>query len=319
MEVTCLKQITWHDLQHIIKDGDVIGLPALAVANLPAEVLRAVLAQHDTYHTPNDLTFILANDIHSLGAAPDLDDFIERRMIKRVIMSILTASSKTAQAMKNNDIEAYFLPQGIITTHYRQSNQLLPGVITKIGLNTAVDPRYGGGKVNTRTTDDLVSLVTIDDETYLHYTFPSVDVALLRGTYADQQSNIYLTQEAYLSECYHVALNTKANHGKVIVQVKALVDDYQLKPNEVVIPGNLVDYVYVTEDEKNHRQVIQSHYLPALSGEERIDGIPEPALPFNSRKLILRRAAQFLTYGDTISIGYGINNELSNLLHEECV
>ncbi len=70
---------------------------------------------------------------------------------------------------------------------------------------------------------------------------------------------------------------------------------------------------------KNHRQVIQSHYLPALSGEERIDGIPEPALPFNSRKLILRRAAQFLTYGDTISIGYGINNELSNLLHEECV
>ncbi len=80
--------------------------------------------------------------------------------------------------MKNNDIEAYFLPQGIIATHYRQSNQLLPGVITKIGLNTAVDPRYGGGKVNTRTTDDLVSLVTIDDETYLHYTFPSVDVAL---------------------------------------------------------------------------------------------------------------------------------------------
>ncbi|HHX2411092.1 TPA: acyl CoA:acetate/3-ketoacid CoA transferase [Staphylococcus aureus] len=319
MEVTCLKQITWHDLQHIIKDGDVIGLPALAVANLPAEVLRAVLAQHDTYHTPKDLTFILANDIHSLGAAPDLDDFIERRMIKRVIMSILTASSKTAQAMKNNDIEAYFLPQGIIATHYRQSNQLLPGVITKIGLNTAVDPRYGGGKVNTRTTDDLVSLVTINDETYLHYTFPSVDVALLRGTYADQQGNIYLTQEAYLSECYHVALNAKANHGKVIVQVKALFDGYQLKPNEFVIPGNLVDYVYVTEDEKNHRQVIQSHYLPALSGEERIDGIPEPALPFNSRKLILRRAAQFLTYGDTISIGYGINNELSNLLHEECV
>ncbi|MDN8799001.1 acyl CoA:acetate/3-ketoacid CoA transferase, partial [Staphylococcus aureus] len=78
------------------------------------------------------------------------------------------------------------------------------------------------------------------------------------------------------------------------------------------IPGNLVDYVYVTEDEKYHRQVIQCHYLPALSGEERIDGIPEPALPCNSRKLILRRAAQFLTSGDTSSIGYGINNELSN-------
>nr|WP_244058972.1 CoA-transferase [Staphylococcus argenteus] len=319
MEVNFLKQITWHDLQHIIKDGDVIGLSALAVANLPAEVLRAVLAQHDKYQTPNALTFILANDIHSLGVAPDLDDFIERGMIKRVIMSILTASSKTAQAMKNNEIEAYFLPQGVIATHYRQSNHLLPGVLTKIGLNTAVDPRYGGGKVNKCTTEDLVSIVNMRDETYLHYTFPSVDVALLRGTYADKQGNIYLTQEAYLSECYHVALNTKANHGTVIVQVKAIVDDFQLKPHDVIIPGSIVDYVYVTQEDHNHRQVIQSHYLPALSGQERIDCIPEKPLPFNNRKLILRRAAQFLTYGDTISIGYGINNELSNLLYEERV
>ncbi|WP_251352921.1 malonate decarboxylase subunit alpha, partial [Staphylococcus aureus] len=88
---------------------------------------------------------------------------------------------------------------------------------------------------------------------------PSVDVALLRGTYADKQGNIYLTQEAYLSECYHVALNTKANHGTVIVQVKAIVDDYQLKPHDVIIPGSIVDYVYVTQEDHNHRQVIQSH------------------------------------------------------------
>ncbi|KIT90247.1 CoA-transferase, partial [Staphylococcus aureus] len=129
-----------------------------------------------------------------------------------------------------------------------QSNQLLPGVITKIGLNTAVVPRYVAEKVNTPTTDDLVSLVTIDDQTYLHYTFPSVDVALLRGTYADPHGNIYLTQESYLSERYHVSLNAKSNHGEVIVQVIDLVDDYQLNPIEVVISGNLVDYEYATED-----------------------------------------------------------------------
>ncbi len=67
-------------------------------------------------------------------------------------------------------------------------------------------------------------------------------MALLRGTYADQQGNIYLTQEAYLSECYH-GINPKANHGKVIVQVKALVDDYQLKPNEGLSQEILFDYV----------------------------------------------------------------------------
>ncbi len=144
-------------------------------------------------------------------------------------------------------------------------------------------------------------------------------MALLREEHAqNQQGNIYLTQEAYLSECYHVALNAKANHGKVCVQLKALVDDYQLKPNEVVIPGNLVDYVYVTEGigstASEFRVII---YQPCLEKNELMEYLNPHYL--NSRKLILRRAAQFLTYGDTISIGYGINNELSNLLHEECV
>ena len=73
-------------------------------------------------------------------------------------------------------------------------------------------------------------------------------MALLRGTYADQQGNIYLTQ-AYLSECYHVALNTKANHGKVIVQVKALVDDYQLKPNEL-LSQEILSIMYTSQKMK---------------------------------------------------------------------
>lgn len=314
-----MKQISWQELKEIIKDGDVIGLAALAVANLPAEILLAILSQHDEQQSPNNLTFVMANDINSRGLAPDLDDFVSRDMVSTVIMSILTGSPKTAQAIKNNDIKAYFLPQGVIATHYRQNNHLFPGVISKIGLNTHVDPRYSGGKVNNCTLDDLVSLITINDEEYLHYQFPNIDVAILRGTYADNRGNIYITQEAYISESYDVALNTKANNGTVIVQVKAIVDEHQQNAKDVAIPGSLVDYVYITTQDQYHRQVIQTHYLPALSGQERVDRIPESPLPFNSRKTILRRAAQFLTTGDTISIGYGINNELTNLLYEEHV
>lgn len=314
-----MKHIDESEVKTLVQDGDVIGLAALTVSNLPAEVLQLLLSQYDDTQSPKDLTFILANDISSGGLTVELDDFVERGMIKCVMMSIMTASKKTVNAIKSNAIEAYFLPQGVIATHYRQSNSITPGVFTKIGLHTGVDPLYQGGKANARTTKDIVSRVTLLDETYLHYNFPSVDVAILRGTYADAKGNIYMTHEAHLGESYGVALNAKAHGGKVIVQVKAIVDICQQNPNDVFIPGTLVDYVYISENSRNHQQLIQTYYQPELSGERRVHTYPEPALPFSTRKLILRRAAQLLRHGDTVSIGYGINNELTNLLHEEGV
>ena len=314
-----MKHINESEVKTIVKDGDVIGLAALTVSNLPAEVLQLLLNQYDETQSPKDLTFILANDISSGGFTVELDDFVERGMIKKVIMSIMTASKKTVNAIKSNAIQAYFLPQGVIATHYRQSNFVTPGVFTKIGLHTGVDPLYQGGKANTCTTQDIVSRVTLHDETYLHYDFPPVDVAILRGTYADSKGNIYMTHEAHLGESYGVALNAKAHGGTVIVQVKEIVDIHQQNPNDVFIPGALIDYVYVSENSHYHHQLIQTYYQPELSGERRVTTYPEPTLPFTTRKLILRRAAQLLQKGDTVSIGYGINNELTNLLHEEDV
>lgn len=314
-----MKQVTQTELKSIVQDGDVIGLAALTVSNLPAEVLQHLLTQYDETQSPKQLTMMLANDISSGDLTVELDDFVERGMIQRLIMSIMTRSPKTVAAIKANEIEAYFIPQGVIATHYRQSNTLSPGIITKIGLNTGVDPCYQGGKVNEATTKDIVTRIDVNGETYLHYQLPPVDVAILRGTYADTKGNIYMTHEAHLGESYSVALNAKAHGGKVIVQVKAIVDICQQNPNDVYIPGRLVDYVYVAEEAKHHRQLIQTYYQPELSGEKRITDFPEPILPFTTRKLILRRAAQLLQQGDTISIGYGINNELTNLLHEEGV
>ncbi|UEX90247.1 malonate decarboxylase subunit alpha [Staphylococcus ratti] len=314
-----MKHIKQSEVKNIVQDGDVIGLAALTVSNLPAEVLQLILTQYDETQSPKNLTMMLANDISSGGFTVELDDFVERGMVKRLIMSIMTASPKTANAIKSNAVEAYFLPQGVIATHYRQTNAITPGVLTKIGLNTGVDPKYQGGKANATTTEDLVTRVELKDQTYLHYVLPAVDVAILRGTYADTKGNIYMTHEAHLGESYSVALNAKAHGGKVIVQVKEIVDAGQQNPNDVFIPGALVDFVYVSTDKHFHHQLIQTYYQPELSGERHIATFPEPPLPFTTRKLILRRAAQLLNYGDTVSIGFGINNELTNLLHEEHV
>lgn len=312
-----MKEIALEDLQHIVKSDDVVAMAALSVSNLPAELLRGLIISHEKYKKMNALTFILANDINSYGDTLDLDDFVERHMIKRLITSILTGSKKTATAMKNNEIEAYFLPQGVIATHYRYSTRLTPGLITKIGLNTNIDPRYKGGKVNAITKKDIVSLRKINGEDYLQYNFPKIDIALLRGTYADINGNIYASHEAHLGEGYSVALAAKQNGGKVIVQVKEIIELGKFQPSEVFIPGELVDYVFKSTDKNYHKQVIQTYYDPAISSEYRVQEMPESYIEFGVRKIILRKSTEFLKKDDVISIGFGINNELTNLLVEE--
>lgn len=314
-----MKVIPLNELHTIIKNDDVIALAALSVANLPAELLKHMTKQHDDTGKLTGLTFMLANDISNYADGIDLDALVERGMIKRLIMSIIIASPATVNAIKHDALEAYFIPQGVMTTHYRSATSASPGMITKIGLNTTADPRYQGGKANDRTTEDLVDLIEINKEQYLHYKFPNIDVALLRGTYADEKGNIYMHHETHLGEGFSVAAAAHNNNGTVIVQVKAIVANGSFNPNEVFIPSELVDYVVVNKDPKYHKQVMQKYYDPALAGHYRIASMAQPQLDLTDKKLILRRAAQFLTQDDVVSVGFGINNDLSQLLIEEKV
>ena len=285
---TCMKIIPFSDLKNIINEGDVIALAALSTANLPAEILKTLVEQYDEDRSLNHLTIMLANDISDYrGGSYDLDAFVSRGMIKRLITSIITGSPVTIQAMQNNDIEAYYRPQGVLTTHYRAPTG--------------------------------ASLININDEPYLNYHFPEIDIALLRGTYADEDGNIYMTHETHLGEGFSLAARTHKNNGKVIVQVKEVIQNGRFNPSDVFIPGKLIDYVVVNRDPKYHRQVLQTYYDPALSGHYQITEMREPYIELGTRKVILRRASQFLLQGDVISIGFGINNELSNLLIEEGV
>lgn len=128
-----MKIIPFSDLKDIVKEGDVIALAALSTANLPAEILKTLVEQYDEDQSLNNLTFMLANDISDYrGDSYDLDSFVSRGMVKRLITSIITGSPATIQAMQNNEIEAYFLPQGVITTHYRGSTEAFQGRLLKL-------------------------------------------------------------------------------------------------------------------------------------------------------------------------------------------
>ena len=152
---------------------------------------------------------------------------------------------------RQNQIETHCLPQGVIINLWREVAAGRPGLITKTGLGTFVDPRVEGGRMNACARDELVKVIEIDGEEYLFYPSFKCDVALLRGTIADENGNISFEHESVVNEGFSVATATKNSGGIVIVQVEYLAKKETLNPKDIKIPGTLVDYVVVAKDPKS--------------------------------------------------------------------
>ncbi len=216
-----------------------------------------------------------------------------------------------------NQLQCHCLPQGVIVNLWREIAAGRPGLLTKVGLGTFVDPRVEGGKMNACTTDELVELVHFNGEEYLFYKSFKLDVAILRGTTADENGNISFEHESIINEGLAVASAAKNSGGIVIVQVEYLTKGGTMNPKDVKIPGILVDYVVVATDKDACWQAEGVYYEPAFSGQIKKPLAAIEPLPFNERKVICRRCAMEVRRGDVVNLGVGIPADLSKIIAEE--
>lgn len=214
-------------------------------------------------------------------------------------------------------LESYCLPQGVIINLWREIAAGRPGLITKTGLGTFVDPRVEGGRMNQSAKDELVKVVEFDGEEYLFYPGFDVDVAILRGTIADEKGNISFAHESVINEGLSVAEATKNTGGIVIVQVEYLAKKDTLDPKEVKIPGKLVDYVVKANDPMSCWQAEGDYWEPAFSGQIKIPLDEIKPIPFDERKVVCRRCAMELKKGDLINLGVGMPADVSKVVAEE--
>lgn len=187
--------------------------------------------------------------VHSLGMG-DRDQrgtnrFAHDGMVRRVIGGHWTWSPRMQALARDNRLEAYSLPGGVIAHLLREIGAGRPGLITHVGLGTFVDPRFGGGRMNDFAREELVELVSLDGKEYLRYKPFPVNVGIVRGTFADTAGNISLEEEPADLDAFAVALAAHNSGGKVIAQVREVVAAGTLGPRSVVIPGALVDAVVV--------------------------------------------------------------------------
>jgi propionate CoA-transferase len=297
----------------LIVDGDTLAVGGFVGIVVPEELLIALAKRFDESGGPRDLTLVFAAG-QGDGDARGLNHLAREGLVRRAIGAHWGFVPGLGALALDGRIEAYCIPQGVVSHLYRETAAGRPGLFTRVGLGTFVDPRMQGGRMNAVSPDEVVRVTEIDGEEFLFYPCRPIDVAFLRGTTADNEGNVTMEREAATLDGLSIAQAGKNCGGIVIVEVERVTTHHVLAPRDVQIPGIFVDGVVVSRDPV---QTFAETYNPAYAGEVRAASHgPSPAA-LDARKVIARRAAMLLKINSVVNLGVGIPEGIAAVADEE--
>ena len=287
-----------------IKDGDAIVSAMAGSVGDPSYLHKCLEDRFLERNSPKGLTLY-----SGCGHSAD-KRFAHPGFLKKYVGSHPGPQVDLMNLIENNAFEAYGIPQGVLQQLYRCGSAKQPGVMTKIGMGTYVDPRQDGGRLNTAAKDDICRLVQMDGEDWLYYKSFPINIAFIRGTTADEFGNLTIEEEALKLEILEIALAARSTGGKVIAQVKKVARGGTIKAKEVVVPGELIDAVVVCEEPELYHLQTRNFYSPYLSGELKSPqgALAQPSAVLESTDIVCRRAAYELYPDAILNVGVGIGS-----------
>ena len=315
------KVISAEAAAELIRTDDVVSISSSSGLGCPDKVLAAIGARFEREGQPRNLTTlnpIAAGDMYGIKG---IDHIAKPGLLARILAGSYPSGPSSLpmpsiwQMVVENQIEAYNIPSGILYDMHRDSAAKRPGVLTKVGLGTFVDPELQGCAMNDAAAKHpVVRKERFDGQDWLYFPAITPQVAIIRATTADENGNLTYEHEGALLGGLDQALAARNNGGIVIAQVKRVVKAGSLRPHDVHVPCNLVDYIVVDADQW---QTTQTPYDPAISGE-----IAQPLATFEPQiwgpeKVIARRAAMELAHGHAANLGFGISANVPRILLEE--
>lgn len=305
--------ITPEEAAGLVRDGDTLAVGGNGGTGVPEAVLEALEQRFLATQAPRGLTLF---HVTGIGAVTEkgLCRLAHGGLIARVFGGNFGLQIPFMKLIREEQVEGYNFPQGVMAQMCRALAAKQPGVVTHVGLHTYMDPRQEGGRMNARTVEPMVELVELAGREWLFYRAPTPNVAFLRGTSADEDGYVSMEHEATTREDLSLAQAVHNAGGTVICQVKRIVKRGTLNPHMVKIPGFLIDHVVLAPEQM---QTYATAYDPSRSGETRVPISSLQLDPLTDRRVIARRAAFQLRPGDVVNLGVGISAMIPNVAAEE--
>lgn len=290
----------------LIPDDACVALDGCLGTDVAEEILEEMKKRYQETGHPKALDVWYGCGIgDNKGSA--VENFAQKGMLKRVVGGLWSLAPSLAPMVANNEFEAFNFPQGTISQLFRDAAAHRPVLVTHTGLGTFVDPENDGGRLNEAAKNStLVNRIKIHGEDYLAYETPKPDVAIFRGSFADENGNISFEDEPLTMDVTAVAMAAHNNGGKVIVQVKNGVRSGSLDPKSVKVPGVLVDYVVPTSDPEMTKQTNDIYYSTEIIRSNVVKSADSFDLPLDKKKVIARRAAFIFDPKSDHCVNFGI-------------
>ncbi|MCE5229500.1 acyl CoA:acetate/3-ketoacid CoA transferase [bacterium] len=299
-----------------IKDGQTLVIGGFVGASNPEALTTALEQKFLGEGEPRDLTLVYAAGQGDRGRR-GANHLAHRGLLKRVIGGHFAMSPALCELIFDNAIEAYNFPQGVLCQLFRDIAAGRPGCLTHVGLDTFMDPLQVGGRLNSCTSEDLIERVEVRGRPWLLYHSFPVDVALIRATAADPFGNLVTDLEPLIGEILPVAQAVHNSGGKVIAQVRDLLDE-PVHPQRVRVPGVLVDKI-VVGGAGCHPQTFCEELNLAYCSASPLNVCLEKLLPpmeMDERRIIAARACDELPEGAIANLGIGMPEGIARIAAE---
>ncbi|MEM7302360.1 MAG: acyl CoA:acetate/3-ketoacid CoA transferase [Pseudomonadota bacterium] len=315
------KLVTAEEAARLVNDGDMVAVNSSSGLCCPDAVLKAIGERFDRENHPQNITSIHPIAAGDMFGTIGTDHIAKKGLLTRIIGGSFVSGPSSAeppaiwQMIGRNEVEAYNVPSGVVFDMLREGGSKRPGVLTKVGMDTFVDPDQEGCAMNdAAAAKPIVKRVDFEGDDWLYFEALAPNVAIIRATTSDERGNLTFEHEGAYLGAVEMALAARNTGGKIIAQVKRVAQSGTLRPHDVRVPGILVDAIVVAPDQL---QTTATEFDPAISGEliRPIDTFR--TAEFNIGKIIARRVAMELKDGWAVNVGFGISANVPRIFVEE--